>query len=138
MPDTTKDVVPGSSPNSSFFSQFLEDQKTKTKAKAGKVLEPEVMPELSVGDTESAAQTRSFDVTSPAPNPTTHKTRQVGKILTAQEKREARIEAQTDAEVRQWQEEQAKAGQHRADEGDPAANLAILREVRESNGKGTA
>ena len=126
--------MPGSSPNSSFFAQFREDPKTKTKA--GQVLEPEVMPELSVGDTESA-KTRSFDVTSPAPNPTTHKTRQVGKILTAQEKREARIEAQTDAEVRQWQEEQAKAGQHRADEGDPAANLAILREVRESNGKGT-
>ena len=53
MPDTTKDVVPGSSPNSSFFSQFLEDPKTKAKAKAGKVLEPEV---LSVGDTLSAAQ----------------------------------------------------------------------------------
>ena len=132
-------------PESSYFSQFREDPKTKTKA--GQVLEPEV---LSVGDTLSAAQGGRYDVTSPTAGAESKaKPHRVGNFVqpsyphfqapkTAQEKREARIEAQTDAEVRQWQEEQAKAGQHRADEGDPAANLAILREVRESNGKGTA
>ena len=96
----------------SSFHEPLEDLKAKTKPKpkAGTVLVPEIMPELSVGD-EEAAQHQHFDVTSPAPDLATHKTRQVGKILTAKEKREAVIEEAQDAAVRQWQkaEEQAKA-----------------------------
>ena len=78
------------------------------------MLIPEVMPELSVGD-EEAAQHQHYDVTSPTPHPVTHKTRQVGKILTAKEKREAATEEAQDAAVRQWQEEeQAKAGRKTA------------------------
>ena len=90
-------------PNPDFFSEFLEDRKTKTRA--GEVLIPEVMPELSVGD-EEAAQHQHFDVTSPTPRP---RQRQVGKILTPKARREARIEEQADAEVRRWQEEEEQA-----------------------------
>ena len=73
------------------FHETLEDPKAK--AKAGQVLEPEVLPPLSVGD-EEAAQSRHYDVTSPSPK----------------ERREARIEEQHDAEVRRWEaEERAKA-----------------------------
>ena len=85
-PGTMKNVVPGPSLPDNFL--------------------------LSVGDTLSA-QGQSYDVTSPAG--ARPKTRQVGKILTVQEKREARLAEQDELEFRRWEEEeQAKAGRKSA------------------------
>jgi hypothetical protein len=91
------------------FHETLEDPKAKTKTKAGTVLNPEVLPPLSVGD-EEAAKSRHYDVTSPTQRP-----RRVERILTAKEKRDARQEAEIDAEVQRWEaEERANAGRKTA------------------------
>ena len=77
-------------------SSFHDLEDPKPKAKAGEVLEPEV---LSVGDTLSAEQGGHYDVTSPSP----------GAEKSPKEKREALLARQDEAEFREWEEQANQA-----------------------------